>query len=344
MLLGASSSCQPLLLSVHRLKKKNNLVIHLPSKQHCVSLNSKCISTTRESLKPSFFITFRVSSFVTFSFQRVRKGLLSGTLPETFGQLCHPFFTLSRHGGSSLSSCVTPRSSGTLEHVEERDGPLTSPWVSGRVLSTPGCSSRPSRKSSSRAAGCPVAVCWLWSRVMGEVQLFHACCVLDTTHPHLLPAHRQGDPGAAVLTFGRGHPSCRRTGLAFKPGSNVKARAEFCMMGGLHRDSLLKVSVITRPDFYWEHFHLNQDGVLIAPRLYPVSASRLIKNVAYIDLHVAFCPLYLLSEIQNSEVHRVPVDAFGNAVGFGACPGDAGFFIPRPPSVSARQPHYCLLR
>ena len=207
-----------------------------------------------------------------------------------------------------------------------------------------GCSSRPSRKSSSRAAGCPVAVHRLWSRVMGEVQLFHACCVLDTTHPHLLPAHRQGDPGAAVLTFGRGHPSCRRTGLTFKPGSSVKARAEFCMIGGLHRNSLLKVSVITRPDFYWERFHLNQDGVLIAPRLYPVSASRLIKNVAYIDLHVAFCPLYLLSEIQNSEVYRVLVDAFGNEIGFGACAGDAGLFIPRPSPVSACQSHYCLIR
>lgn len=160
---------------------------------------------------------------------------------------------------------------------------------------------------------------------------------------HTRISSKPTDKETQVLTFGRGHPSCRRTGLAFKPGSNVKARAEFCMISGLHQDSLLKVSVITRPDFYWEHFHLNQDGVLIAPRLYQVSVSRLIKNVAYIDLCVAFCPLYLLSEIQNSEVYRVPVNAVGNEIEFGACPGDAGFSISRAPSVSACQSHYILI-
>lgn len=134
----------------------------------------------RESLKPSFLITFRVSSFVTSSFQRVRKGLVSGTLPETFPQLCYPFLTLSQRRGASLCSYVTPRGSRTLEHVEERDGKLMSPLVSGQALSTPGCSSRPSRKSSSRTAGCPVAVCWLWSWEMGEVQLFP--CLLCAGH------------------------------------------------------------------------------------------------------------------------------------------------------------------
>ena len=111
-----------------------------------------------------------------------------------------------------------PRGSVTLEHVEEREETLMSPLVSEWVLSTPECSSRPSRRSSSRAVGYPVAVCWLWSREMGEVQLFRACCVLDTTYPRLLQAHRRGDWGAAVLRFGKGHPSCRRTELGFKPG------------------------------------------------------------------------------------------------------------------------------
>lgn len=82
----------------------------------------------------------------------------------------------------------------------------------------------------------------------------------------------------------------------------------------------------------------------MAPRLYPVSASRLIKTVVYVDLRNALAPLYLLSEIQNSEVYRVPLDAVGGEVESGACPGDAGFSVPRAPSGSACQTHYCLIR
>lgn len=108
------------------------------------------------------------------------------------------------------------------------------------------------------------------------------------------------------------------------------------MIAGLYRDLLLKVSVITRPDFYWDCFRLNQDRVLIAPRLSPVSASRLIKTVACIDLHIALSPWYLLCAIQNSEVHRVPVDAVGDELEFGTCPGDAGFlYLVLLPSVLA---------
>lgn len=108
------------------------------------------------------------------------------------------------------------------------------------------------------------------------------------------------------------------------------------MIAGLYRDSLLKVSVITRPDFYWDCFRLNQDRVLIAPRLSQVSASRLIKTVACIDLHIALSPWYLLCEIQNSEVHRVPVDAVRVEIEFGTCPGDAGFlYLVLLPSVLA---------
>ena len=89
---------------------------------------------------------------------------------------------------------------------------------------------------------------------------------------------------------------------------------------------------------------MNQDRVLIAPRLSPVSTSRLIKTVAYIDLHIALSPWYLLCEIENSEVYRVPVDAVRVEIEFGTCPGDAGFSIPRAPSVSACQSRYCLTR
>lgn len=82
---------------------------------------------------------------------------------------------------------------------------------------------------------------------------------------------------------------------------------------------------------------MNQDRVLIAPRLYPASASRLIKTISYVDLRIALAPLYLSSEIQNSEVYRVPLDAVGDEVESGTCPGDAGFSVPRAPSGGACQ-------
>ena len=69
------------------------------------------VSAPQGSRWSPLLITFQVSSFVT-SFQRVRKGLLSGTLPETFSRLCYPFLTLSRCKGSSLCSCMTPQRLG----------------------------------------------------------------------------------------------------------------------------------------------------------------------------------------------------------------------------------------
>lgn len=103
MLLGSYSPCQQLLLSVCGLKKKN-LVIHLPSKQHCVSLNSKCISTTRESLKPSSHHLSGV--FVCYFFPKGQEGsslrdlardLFSALLPLSHSESMQRFFPLFLH-------------------------------------------------------------------------------------------------------------------------------------------------------------------------------------------------------------------------------------------------------
>ena len=165
------------------------------------------VSAPRGSHWSPLLITFRVEGS---SLRDLARDLSSALLPLSHSESMQRFFPVFLHD--------PPRGSVTLEHVEEREETLMSPLVSEWVLSTPECSSRPSRKSSSRAVGYPVAVCCLWSREMGEVQLFRACCVLDTTYPRLLQAHRRGDWGAAVLRFGKGHPSCRRTELGFKPG------------------------------------------------------------------------------------------------------------------------------
>lgn len=252
-------------------------------------------------------------------------------------------FSLSQRGASSVPAWI-PRGSRTPGAWRNPDGTLMSPLVSGQCAVYPWVLFRPSRKSSSRAAGCPVAVCWLWSRETGKFSYSVPAVCADNNITTL--SSKPTDKETEVqLCWGlaEGIPAAGGQSLGFKPvpigpkpGLNSAWSLVYTETRYLRFLSSLDLIFIGTVS------SLNQDRVLIAPGCPKFPRPDWLNCSVHWS---AYCSLPLVSFVWDSEFWGTPCSCW-------CCQGWNRIWnlsrwrrisIPAP-SVSACQSRYCLTR